>query len=336
MMAGTETTRILLTGATGFVGGTILDTLCDAHPDFHVKALVRQEADVERLPSIYRNIEPIVGALSDGSLLISLASEVDFIIHAAGDNIDAVRAMIDGLASHTASRPPQPRLISMTGTRSLIDPSLPPNGSAMPEARPWSDVTDAEAILSLPQTRWHTASDQATVAHGIAKNVGVILVAPGQLWGQGRGHFRKEGRVAAAYYSTVTQRKSAFAVGNGSAAWSWVSIRDLGRAVIHIVEQSLMNGDNARSLVGVNENGYYFVRAGEVSMSERAEAINQRLDLGEVESISTEEAAEMHPLGPLMWGSGAVFKADKLTALGWKPKDLEWKTLMEEEGGSRA
>jgi hypothetical protein len=37
-----------------------------------------------------------------------------------------------------------------------------------------------------------------------------------------------------------------------------------------------------------------------------------------------------------MWGCGARFRADRLTSLGWRPKEVDWRVLMEEEGGGRA
>ncbi len=78
------------------------------------------------------------------------------------------------------------------------------------------------------------------------------------------------------------------------------------------------------------------VQAGDVSLMERAEAVNKRLGLGEVERVSVEVAAEIHQYGPLMWGCGARFRADKLRKLGWTPNEVDWRVLMEEEGGARA
>jgi len=60
------------------------------------------------------------------------------------------------------------------------------------------------------------------------------------------------------------------------------------------------------------------------------------LGLGKLESISIEEAKEIHPFGPIMWGCGERTRGDKLAELGWKPKETDWKLLMEEKGGVRA
>ena len=330
------TLTIFITGATGFVGGATLATLVQSYPNARIKALVRREIDAKELRSVYPDLEPVIGALSSLSLLTATAASVDFVIHAAGDNVPAVQAMIDGLASiSSAEKKASPRLISLTGTRSLIDLSIPVTGMSSAHDRPWSDIADAQAILSLPKDRIHAEADQAIISYSIAKGLGSILLSPGQLWGHGKGHMKKEAS-SALYYAAVKSRGRAFVIGDGSATWSWVSINDLADAVIFLVHQSMLCGSAAAEKVGVNENGYYFVQCQDLSMRERAEAVSERLGLGEVESISAEEAAQIHPFGPVMWGCGATFRADKLSQLGWRPKRTDWRELMQEAGGERA
>ena len=334
-MSSSTTPRVFLTGVTGFVGGSVLSSLYKAHPDIHITALVRKESDAEQLQSVYQNLLIIIGSLSSLSLLTSNAAAVDFIIHMAGENIPAVCAMIDGLASSSTTGRPLPQIISLSGPRSLINLSLPVTGIASPGSKVWSDVADAHTILSFPKERMHAEADQKIIRQSIAKGVGTMLLSPGQLWGRSRGLLKKESH-AATYYAAVKTRGRAFVIGDGSAAWSWISIDDLGDAVVFLMEQAVMKGDERRGQIGVNKEGYYFVQAGDVSLMERAEAVNKRLGLGEVERVSVEVAAEIHPYGPLMWGCGARFRADKLRKLGWRPNEVDWRVLMEEEGGERA
>ncbi|KAK4163718.1 NAD(P)-binding protein [Cladorrhinum sp. PSN259] len=330
---------VFITGVTGFVGGTVLDCLLKAHPSVHVKALIREERDAKELQSVYSNLTPIIGDLSSLSLLTSTAAEADFVIHAGGDNVPAVCAMIDGLASSTTTTTgsPMPRLISLTGPRSLIDLSNPITGNHGASSRPWSDITDAHTILNVPKDRMHAGADQAIVSHSTAKGVGTMLVSPGQLFGRGKGHLKKESN-AAFYYATVKSRGRAFVIGEGTATWSWSSIGDLGDAVVFLIEQALnlKSGSERLGQVGVNRDGYYFVRTGDLSMMERAKAVSERLGLGQVESVSVDAAREIHPFGPIMWGCGERTRSDKLLELGWRPKETDWKALMEEGEGERA
>lgn len=327
--------RVLLTGVSGFVGGTILSTLSDAHPGLRIKVLVRQESAAKTIQAAYPNVEIVSGDLSSLSLITSTAASVDCVIHAAGDNTSAVRAMIDGLASRRMSGQALGYLINITGPRSLIDLSKPITGDSTGDSRPWSDVYDAEAILNVPEDRIHAGADRAIVAHSVARGVGSMLLSPGQLWGRGKGPLKKESN-SATYFAAVKDRGQAFVVGSGTATWSWTSIADLASAVTFLLERMLMDGVESSGRIGVNEEGYYFVSTGDLSMIERAREISQRLGLEGVQSISAEDATAIHPFGHLLWGCGERIRADKLAALGWRPRDLDWRALMKEEGGERA
>lgn len=320
----TSLNHVFLTGATGFVGGSILSKLVSKHPALHVTVLVRQEKHAEKLRSIYNSVEPIIGTLSDLDLVKTAAAAADIVVHAAHDNIPAAQAMIDGLASSPSS---VRRFLSVTGPRSLVDQSLPLAGGRV-GSRAWSDVMDAETIASLPEDRPHAEYDQAVISHGLTTSVGTMLVSPGQLIGQGLGHFKREGAMAL-YYATVRSRGRAFVVGDGEAAWSWTSVRDMADAVVLLIDRAVSDEEG-------HVDGYYFVQTGDVSLNERAQAISERLGLGEAESISAEQARDVHPFGPLMWGADVRFRADKLKVLGWTPKERDWRALLEQDGGERA
>lgn len=326
---------VFLNGVTGFVGGHILDCLFKSLTSVRVKALIRQKADAQELQSIYPNLIFIIGELSSLSLLTSTAAEADFVIHAAGDNVPAVCAMIDGLASRTTIEEFQPRLISITGPHSLIDLSKPIPGNLETSSRPWSDVTDVQAILALAKDRMHAGADQHIIAHSVSKGVGTILVSPGQLLGRGKGHLKKESN-AAVYFAAVKSRGRAFVIGEGTATWSWTSIGNLGETIAFLMDVAFFTESERDGQLGVNQNGYYFVRTGDLSMMDRAKAVSELLGLGEVESVSVEAAKQNHPFGHIMWGCGGRTRADKLAELGWKFWETDWRALMEKEGGERA
>jgi len=327
---------VLLIGACGFVGGTVLSRLSHTHPSVHITCLVRRAEAVKELTLRYPgNVTTIVNNDPSLRFLEALAETADLGINAGCNDIPGICALLDGLAaSHASSNGPPllPQLISLTGPRSLIDLSQPMTGSQRPDSRPWSDVDDTAAILSMPHERIHAGADQAIVAHSLSRGVGTVLVSPGQLWGQGEGPCRIESN-SAMYYAAIKARGRAFVVGDGSATWSWTSVRDLGDAVVFLAGMALVDG---KRQVGVNREGYYFVRTGDLSMMERARAASERLDLGEVEAISVEEAKRIHPFGHVMWACGERTRADRLAQLGWTPKQAQWRLLMEEKGGARA
>lgn len=71
--------RVALTGATGFVGSSVLEHLIEA--GHTVRALVR---DGSKLPSLGKNLTPVEGDLFHTSALNELVQGVDAVIHLVG------------------------------------------------------------------------------------------------------------------------------------------------------------------------------------------------------------------------------------------------------------
>lgn len=113
-------------------------------------------------------------------------------------------------------------------------------------------------------------------------------------------------------------------------------INNLSKAIIFLIEKVLIYREESCKLLGINIEGYYFVSAGDLSIIDRVRTISERLGLGDIKTVSVEAAKQIYPLGHIMWGCGERTRADKLAQLGWEPKDVDWKSLMEEEGGHRA
>lgn len=71
--------------------------------------------------------------------------------------------------------------------------------------------------------------------------------------------------------------------------------------------------------------GYYFVEAGEHSWAEVgrdiAKVVAERgVKVGaDVEQLTVEAVAALHPWAPLLWGGNARSRATRLRSLGWSP-----------------
>jgi len=99
---------ILVTGATGFLGGAIVERL--SAEGAHVRAMARERARGTRL-SRFPNVELVLGDLTKSESLPALVKDVDIVIHAAAAlggplefqrrvNVDGTRAL--GLAAANA------------------------------------------------------------------------------------------------------------------------------------------------------------------------------------------------------------------------------------------
>lgn len=71
--------KIFITGATGYIGGSIAKLLVDK--GYKVSGLVRKESDTEKLKEL--GINPVLGTLQDAPLLREESKKADAIIHAA-------------------------------------------------------------------------------------------------------------------------------------------------------------------------------------------------------------------------------------------------------------
>ena len=85
--------NIFITGASGFVGGTVARRLVTG--GHNVRGLIRDSSKAEPLRAL--GIEPVIGSLEDSSLLTSEALQSEGVIHAAdSDHGRAIEALIEG------------------------------------------------------------------------------------------------------------------------------------------------------------------------------------------------------------------------------------------------
>jgi len=67
-------------GATGHIGGAVLDELIRSRPGISITAVVRKHEDRATLEARYPGVEVVVGSLEETELLRELASEAAVII----------------------------------------------------------------------------------------------------------------------------------------------------------------------------------------------------------------------------------------------------------------
>jgi hypothetical protein len=75
-------------------------------------------------------------------------------------------------------------------------------------------------------------------------------------------------------YDIILKNGAASLGGAGTNAWSTISIKDLGRACVLLLEEARKR-DESRLQCG--QNGYYFIEAFELSLTDRAKACMGRL-----------------------------------------------------------
>jgi hypothetical protein len=329
---------LFITGAHGYIGGTFLTVLKRSQPSILVRALVRDSAQAYTLSTFYGwTVTPVIGSLEDLEFLKREAAAADIVIQGSGDNREAVLALMEGVTLNPKNKSgktiDRPIFIQISGSSS-VGHSV--RGENSP--RVWSDVTDWDDILKLEESRISVGTDKAIRKLSVEKDIRSLTLSPPTIIGRGLGAGRTETHQRT-MYDIILKNGAAFLGGAGTNAWSTISIEDLGRACVFLLEEA-RKGDESRVQFG--QDGYYFIEAFELSLADRVKACAERLykegristpnvQLKTVEDIQS----EFDTFAAYFFTSSSLSKADKLRALGWKPLDLDWLRMVQEAPGYR-
>jgi NAD(P)-dependent dehydrogenase (short-subunit alcohol dehydrogenase family) len=136
----TSKTHIFITGATGYIGGSVLQRLLD-HPKkdtFEITALIRSADKAKLLNTL--GVKTVVGSLSDLDKLTEHAAASSIVIHTADkDDLNAAKALLRGAKAHYDKTSKAPILIHTAGV-----------GDAFCQLSPGDDPKDCVGIRSYP------------------------------------------------------------------------------------------------------------------------------------------------------------------------------------------
>jgi len=207
--------KVFLTGATGYIGAAIAETLI-AH-GHNVTGLARSDVAAGYLAR--RGIAIRTGSLQSTDALITATRDADAVIHAAATNdedmpvtdLDAVCAMLDALRG-TAKRFIYTSTLWVygdTGTR-VIDPTTP----LWPTHHVWWRPVIEEQVRAAALDGVHSA-----------------VVRPGIVYGRGGG-------LLAAFAASARATGAARYVGHGENYWPVVHVDALADLYVRILERA--------------------------------------------------------------------------------------------------
>ncbi len=290
---------IFLTGANGYVGGTVALRLINA--GYAIRGLVRDEEKARQVQAL--GIEPVIGNLDDLALLAREARAADGVIHTAdSDHLGAVETFIQALAG--SDKP----FLHTSGSSVIGDDA---QGLAVNPA-----VFDEDSAFVVADSKQPRRDIELTVLGAAAQNIRAVVICPSSIYGTGTGVHTQSVQIpwliAQAQESGVVR-----VVGTGVNRWSNVHIHD-------VAELYLLALQNAPA------GAFYFVENGEASFLEIGQAIARRLKLEPLRFWSVEQATErwgyLH--AHYTFGTNSRVKAKRARQeLGWAPTHasvLEW------------
>ena len=246
--------RVLLLGASGYIGGTVLNHLVKSHPDHNIVAVVRTATQAATIKSSYPSITTTIGSLDTPDVLTTEASRASIVLQLANSDHDVgTDALLNALASTTATKT---FYIHLSGAANLLDLTLAPG---LPAPRSWTDTTDLPTISAFTNTQIHAAIEQRITAVGVSNAEGglrVAIVSPPGVVGIGTGPLKKG---ANTYVAKVLERKKAFVLGEGRNVFDRVSVHDVASAIGVLVEAAVKELGGQTPVADWNETGYYFI-----------------------------------------------------------------------------
>ncbi|CAF1136036.1 unnamed protein product [Rotaria sordida] len=325
--------NILFTGATGYIGGSVLTGLLQ-HPNssnFKITALIRgDEGRAKKLGSL--GVIPLIGSNDSHDIIEKAASESHVVIHTgdSADDLPSAKAIISGLNKRTQTTGKPVIYIHTSGTGVLIEDVRGKKGSNTV----YNDL-DPDQIDGLADTQIHRNVDllvtNSAQANPLLKSV---IILPPLIYGIGRGLFNQTSIQLPILIRAALKRGKAETIGAGESTWDSVHIDDLVDAYIILFDQLLAAyGPNAKSdakpspYLTTGREGYYFAENGRHSWRQLAEKIGEVLHRkGAIKSSKVtsfpDDEIEDALWGPASWnalGSQSNSKAERLRKLGWKP-----------------
>lgn len=285
--------RIFLTGATGYVGGAVLDAL--VRGGHTVTALVRDQQKAARVAA--RGGQPVIGNLGEPESYKAAVAAQDGYIHAAYDGgagrgqsidrltLDMVIAAAKRPRTAGPSTPPTRFIIYTSGTSVLGNTSEP--------------ADERWPINPIPLWSWRPEHEALVLGAG-GDRLRTMVVRPGNVYGGG------EGMIADLFKSATNGLVRV--IGDGNNHWPLVYDRDLADLYVRLAVH-----EDAAGVYHANDEG-------DERVNDIVGAISPYLSLRpDVRHVPVEEArTKMGGVADVLL-LDQVVRSPRARALGWTP-----------------
>ncbi len=283
--------KIFMTGASGYIGGTVADSLIQA--GHSVTGLARTEEAAARLRA--HGIEALRGDLASHGLVRNAARSADAVINCANaEDPFVVAAIVEGLAGSGKA------FVHTSGSSVVGDKAA---GKFSPKI--YHEDTPLEP---LPEKIQRVAVQRAVLA-AAGQGVRSVVLCPCLIYGRGRGANPDSIQVPNLIRQAVRSGIPRY-IGEGENIWSTVHIDDVADAYLLALE-------------GARAGSFFYIENGEASLKSIVQSIARLLGGKQSpQSWSIDEAiAEWGPQAAwFSLGGNSRVSADKARKLlGWKP-----------------
>lgn len=285
--------RIFLTGATGYVGGAVLDAL--VRGGHTVTALVRDGEKAKRVAA--KGGRPVVGNLAEPESYRAAADAQDGYVHTAFDTSSGRGPAIERIALDTmiaAARRPRTAGATTPRSRFLIYTS-----GTWILGRSAEPVAEDAPLNPLPIVAWRPAHE-ALVTEAGTDHLRTVIVRPGVVYGGANGMVGDLFKSASNGLVRV--------IGDGNNHWPLVYERDLADLYARLVANEAASGV------------YHANDEGDESVNDIVGAIKPHVPVRpDVRHVPLEEArAKMGAYADAL-SLDQIARSPRSRALGWTP-----------------
>ncbi|KAG6915102.1 hypothetical protein DXG01_013422 [Tephrocybe rancida] len=336
-------TNIFLTGATGYIGGSVLARFLQ-RPDaasLNFTLLVRSPEKAAKLATL--GLKAVIGSHTDAELVERLASEADVAVSTAdSDYLPAIQAILRGFEKRYKTTGNAPILIQTSGTGVLADKAA---GEYTYDTI--YDDANSDQIATLPVTqqhRWVDVELDAADAKGYVKS---YIILPSNIYGIATHNLVELGisnprsTQLPLLIDAALDRGQAGTVGAGKNIWNDVHIDDCKQ---HLFDECRLDSHETTVAdlynllyesiktnpagTGHGREGYYFGENGSHTLYEVGKAIADELvALGSAKSHEptpfTREEIDKYfgaDFADVALGSNSRAVAHRSRSIGWRPK----------------
>lgn len=352
-MSTQSSKKILLTGATGYIGGSTLTALINSNEpslkNTPIGLLLRGKDRAEKFISEYGNrVKPILyEGMDDLDRTIEVAAQYDIIINTTqGDHPESSTALVKGLAQRKKSTNTEPWIIHTSGVSNVGDR---PITNPVP-IREWDDSKDDvysfEKELEAKEPYGQRTSELAVIDTGLELGIKTLVIMSPVIYGIGTGLYKKIG-ASIFFLRGIVSAGSGLVVGKGEGVWDHVHIEDVADLYVLIVRKIVEeggagipfgkkgiifsgNGKHSRleqtkdAVAGAKKHGLISdTSITHIDLDEGARKFGPALGISNVE----ENMDAARSFVETAFTSNARTKATVARNLGWKPKKGEdaWK-----------
>ncbi|KAM6522997.1 hypothetical protein FALCPG4_012602 [Fusarium falciforme] len=325
-------TNILITGASGYLGGTLLARWHSAQISGYEKlfALVRKPEQAEAVKKLY-DAEPVQVSLEDEDavreVIVSKRINLIFFLIDAY-SLQSQTSFIKALSALKAQTGTDTHFIYASGTKQFSSLSGLPNERPLSDADPelYNLQKNAEAPMRDMQVALNT--NCRVVELGLEFGVKTYVFSPCIVYGKGEGFGNPISIQTVDVVNAALAGKNVYSVTDPSDKWPVCSLSDTINYAILLIK-AVLNGQD----LDYGKNGFYLASSGRICWMDLYKGVAKALcnrgliNDDQIRPI-TEEAREIISKGlgitpntiELKVAGNSWFEPDHAKAVGWEPE----------------